>query len=420
MSETGARPCSTCCGRACSTSWPPRRSSRRARRTSRRAGRRSTRQVRGAGDQGGCDAYLRAEPRRRDDEFREFLRLAHRAGDPDAPRARASPEDRPVPAEQQEMWLDQILEQRGTELRAALGPDGVVARCGDGRRARWRSYLEHLRNELAARRRAHGLLPAAARPSACARACRTWRRRRSTRRSTKSCERRRAEVDADPRYKGAGVRADRWRPRACASTVAPRSGGERRGAGAGCGSTAPTTSRACARAYEDERACFDGAVRRGDRHARVIFLRAAALTNELNPRSFEDAEDELRASRTRPLAGRVRGRGAPALRGDRHARRRRPRRLGDARRRAPAAPGARRPCFATDAATGPGAMVGPVRAADRRRALVARASAARRPAGRRWRDHVTTSCASASWTRCCPTSGVVDLARPVLSRGLRC
>jgi hypothetical protein len=220
--------------------------------------------------------------------FREFLRLAI-VQETLARRALGVREGQPVHAEQQEMWLDQVIEQRGTHTPMPPWTDGVAARCGD-LEVRAGDFVAYLRQQLPPEdvksdcyqlllaQRMQQRMPDLA-PEALAAAVEA------------ELARRRAEVAADPEYKGLayetilgsqGVRAaflphdPAVRAAALAHLWVDRTHG-------------PEGLRSV---YEAERELFDG--RHGTaRETRVIFLRAARLTNQLIPRSFEEAEREL-------------------------------------------------------------------------------------------------------------------------------
>ena len=244
-------------------------------------------EIAAAGDGSTLQDHLRQNrvPR---ETFREFLRLAI-VQETLARRALGVPEGRPVPGEQQEMWLDQIVEQRGASYPTPPWADGIAARCGSVV-VRTPDFLEHLRGQLSEPdvreacyqillvRRMLGRMPDLAGDALDAAV-------------QAELARRRAETAADPKYKGlsyeqvvaaSGVRLDTLRrDPAIVSAALAHLWVERGGGEAGL-----------KRAYREERELYDG--RFGEAvEARAIFLRAAVLTNPLNPRSFEDAEREL-------------------------------------------------------------------------------------------------------------------------------
>jgi hypothetical protein len=221
--------------------------------------------------------------------FRDFLRLAI-VQETLARRALGLPPDKAINAEQQELWLDQIVEQRGSQSPPPPWPDGVAGRCGDiaVSASEFLAHLElqiedtQIRDDcfqalLAKRMRARM-------PDLSAEA--------NDRAIDAELARRRADVEREPKYKGMkfeqimaaqGVLLDSLRrdPAIVVSALAhvwvDRTYGD----------------DGLRRVYADERGLFDK--RYGEAYeTRVLFLRAAKLTNQLNPRSYEDAEGELR------------------------------------------------------------------------------------------------------------------------------
>jgi parvulin-like peptidyl-prolyl isomerase len=244
-------------------------------------------EARAKGETGGLPAFLEAE---KVDPliFREFLRLAI-VQETLARRALGLPEGRSVPPDQQEMWLDQVIEQRGTQMPPPPWDDGVAARCGDLTLS-VRDYTQFLRTQLAPElvrdacyqmllaRRVRERLPDLASEALDAAV-------------EAEIARRQAEVAQDPKYKGLsyeqilsaqGMRLDTLRKDPAVITAAlaqvwvDRSHGE----------------EGLREVYAKERAWFDG--RFGEvREVRALFLRGAVLENKLNPRSIEEAEREL-------------------------------------------------------------------------------------------------------------------------------
>lgn len=245
------------------------------------------RDARAGGEPGGLAAALSAQGV---DEtvFREFLRLAI-VQELLSRRALGLSEDRAVNAEQQEMWLDQVIVQRGSQTPPPPWPDGAAARCGDVTLS-VRDYTLFLRTQLdpellreacyqmLLERRARARMPdlAADALSAAVEA---------------EIERRRAETAVDPRYQGLsyeqilsaqGVLLDGLREDPALVTAAlahlwvERTHGE----------------DGLRRVYAGEREWFDG--RFGEfREVCGIFLRGAVFKNQVNPRSLEEAETQL-------------------------------------------------------------------------------------------------------------------------------
>ncbi len=236
--------------------------------------------------------YLRAnrvsEPR-----FREFLRL----GIVQEQLSRAAlgvPANRMINAEQQEMWLDQILQQRGTQFLVAPWTDGVAARCGD-LAVKVPEFLEHLKGQVSDEdmredcyqallaKRARARMPDLAGEG-------------YTRAIEAELARRRAEAEADPRMQGAkfeqvlgaqGLSLDALRRDPAITITALSSLWIERTYG----------EDGLRRVYNEQREWFD--TRFGEaRELRVLFLRGALYKNELNPRTFDEADKELGRLRT--------------------------------------------------------------------------------------------------------------------------
>ncbi len=246
-------------------------------------------QVIAAGQGSGMAAYLR-ESRVDVKTMRRFLRLGI-VQETLSRRALGIPSDRPVPGEQQEMWLDQVVARRGEQMPGPPfeGADPVVARCGD-LELRLSRYRLHLRTQIAPedvredcyqllllerlRARAPDIAPAALDQAIAV-----------------ELDRRRREFAADPKYQGltydqivaaSGMRLDRLRhDPAIVIAALSRLWVERSHDEEGLRET-----------YRGEREWFDE--RFGEAvEVSVIFLQAAVMRNRLNPRSFEDAELEL-------------------------------------------------------------------------------------------------------------------------------
>jgi hypothetical protein len=225
-------------------------------------------------------------------KFREFLRLAI-VQETLARRALGLPEKKPVPGDQQEMWLDQVIAQRGTSTPPPPWPDGVAARCG-GLEIGAGDYLAHLRDQLDPDTLREDCYQALLKKRVLARMSDVSDEGRALAVEAELA-RRRAEAAAEPKYRGltydqvlaaqgsllAALPHD---PAIVSAALAhvwvDRTHGE----------------DGLKQAYASERAWFDG--RFGDAYElRVLFLRAAHLTNALVPRSFGDAERDLDALR---------------------------------------------------------------------------------------------------------------------------
>lgn len=245
------------------------------------------REVVAAGQAPSLEAYLQEEGVDRE-VFGEFLRLAI-VQETLARRALGIPQGREINAEQQEMWLDQVMQQRGTQLPAPPWDDGVVARCGD-LAVSARDFTLFLRTQLpveAVREACYQLLleqrvrarmPDLSAPALAAAV-------------EAEVARRRAEVAEDARYKGLayeqvlaaqGMRIEAVRSdpavvsAACAHLWVDRSFGE----------------EGLRRVYSQEREHFDGLYGEA-REVHALYLRGAVFTNPLNPRTLEQAEAEL-------------------------------------------------------------------------------------------------------------------------------
>jgi parvulin-like peptidyl-prolyl isomerase len=220
--------------------------------------------------------------------FREFLRLGM-VQETLARRALGIPEGREVNAEQQEMWLDQVIEQRGTHWPPPPWPDGIAARCGDVTVSA-KDFTLFLRTQL----------PAETVREACYQILLEQRVRArmpdvSGEALAEALEaeigRRRAEVASDERYKGLsyeqvlaaqGMALDTIQRdpsvvcAALATLWVDRSYGE----------------EGLRKVYAEERSTFDG-LHGEAREVRALFLRGVVFTNELNPRTFAQAEARL-------------------------------------------------------------------------------------------------------------------------------
>ncbi|MCC6408260.1 MAG: peptidylprolyl isomerase [Planctomycetes bacterium] len=240
-----------------------------------------------SGEKGGLSAYLKSNGISLA-TFKEFLRLGI-IQETLARRALGIPEGKPVSGESQELWLDQVMGARGVDYPAPPWPDGVAARCGDVS-VTVDAFAAHLRLQvdratlredcfqalLAKRLRAR--LPALT-DAAVERAVDT------------ELARRRAEFAADPKNQGLS-----YEQAAAATGIRPESLRDdpavRAAALAHLWVDTTWGADGLKRVYQDERAHFDG--RYGEAYrVRILFLRAAVLKNQLNPRSFEEAEREL-------------------------------------------------------------------------------------------------------------------------------
>ena len=222
------------------------------------------------------------------DVFREHLRLAMVQALL-AKRALGIPEDQEINDEKQEMWLNQLLDQRGAQLPPPPWTDGIAARCGDlqVKATEFLEYLHFLLPEddvredcfqLLLQRRARARMPDLSN-EALAKAVEV------------ELDRRRRETERDKRYGGMSYEqlmaaqglAPGFLPRDPAIVIAAlatlwvdRSMGD----------------KGLRAAYAKERESFDGRFGEAiDTH--MILLRAAELPNQLIPRDFPAADREL-------------------------------------------------------------------------------------------------------------------------------
>lgn len=222
------------------------------------------------------------------DVFRDHLKLAM-IQETLARRALGTPAGEELNGEKQEMWLSQILEQRGAQFPPPPWPDGTAARCGD-LEVKVKEFLEFL----------HLLLPPKDVREDCFQALLLKRIRARmpdlapealNKAVDAELDRRRHDTDIDPRYRGlkyeqvmaaqgvqpAYLRLDPAVVIAALATLwVDRSQGD-----AGLRAS-----------YAKERDFFDG--RFGEAiDARMIFLRATPLPNQLIPRDFAAADRDL-------------------------------------------------------------------------------------------------------------------------------
>lgn len=222
------------------------------------------------------------------DVFRDHLRLAM-IQETLARRALDTPPDEKLNGEKQKMWLQQVLEQRGAQLPPPPWPDGIAARCGD-LEVKVKDFLEYLHLllppddvredcfQLLLLKRIRARMPDLA-PAALNKAV------------DAELNRRRHDTEIDPHYRGLsyeqvmgaqGLQAAYLQQdpavviAALATLWVDRAQGD-------------TGLKAV---YAKERELFDG--RYGEAiDARMVFLRASTLPNQLIPRDFPAAEREL-------------------------------------------------------------------------------------------------------------------------------
>lgn len=222
------------------------------------------------------------------EEFREYLRLSI-LQERLAREALGIPEDRPVSGDQQEVWLQQQMIERGLDWPPPPWPNGIVARCGDvvvrerelGRELRKRLPGDEVRESAW-----HVLL-------------------------LRGIEQRMPDLSAEARGRALDAEMDRRRAKVGAAGVQGVSFEEivgSRGTTIAALRADPSVQIAALSwlwvdrtsgpeglraTYEAERALFEGLYGRAVR-AHLHFLKAAKYENELTPRTFEDAEAQLR------------------------------------------------------------------------------------------------------------------------------
>lgn len=244
-------------------------------------------QMRAAGDPDGLAGQMK-KAHMTPAEFRRYLRLAivHEVL---TRRALGKKDGEAVTTEQQELYLDHALEERGFAMFSPPWADGVAAKAG-GVVITDREYLVHLRRSLRPEtlhedayqvlllKRVKQRMPDLA-PDKLAKAV------------DEELKRRRDAIAADPRYKGIpyekllaaqGVLAERLREdpdlvcQALARLWVERNYDD------------PTLKRV----YADEREHLD-AVYGPAIETRMVFLRAADFSREADLRTFKDAEKHL-------------------------------------------------------------------------------------------------------------------------------
>lgn len=253
-------------------------------------------EIRASGVEGGLEAYLESNDVSHD-TFRDYLRLAilHEML---TRRALEVDDETEVSGEQQTQWLAGVLEERGYEELPHPWSDGVVARSGELAITR-DELAEHLRTvlgdeelsdacyELLLEKRVLARLPDLGEDALAAAV-------------DEEIERRRQEAEADERF--AGVSYERLlEAQGLSLDALRRDPAIRVAALARLWIDRTHDDEALRAAYAAEREFFDGLFGEG-LELSALFLRAARFANELNPRTFEEAEEELIE-----LRGRMRG-----------------------------------------------------------------------------------------------------------------
>ncbi len=221
-------------------------------------------------------------------EFRELLRMAI-VQERLCREALGLPPDSPLNGDQQKIWIEKEMADRGLHAPPPPWSDGVAGRCGDVSVSR-AEYETKLRQSLPVedvRETSYQLLVVKgirARMPDFSEAARA-------RAIDAEIEHRRREAEADPRYRGApferllsmqGLSLEALRVDPAVELAAFSKAWVAR--------TYPED--ALRKVYGEERATFDG--RHGEAvRARLLLLRAALLTNPLNPRGFGEAASQL-------------------------------------------------------------------------------------------------------------------------------
>ena len=245
------------------------------------------REIRASGVEGGLAEYLR------DSEvdaatFRRYLELAILHEDLTR-RALDRPAEEPVSGEEQTAWLESVLEARGYEELPHPWADGVVAKSGT-LVLRREDLARHLRTavpraevrdacyEILLEREARARMPDLA-DEALERAVEA------------ELERRGAEARSDPRFQGAAYE-QLLDAQGLSLEALRRDPALRAAALAHAWVDRTWDDDGLRRVYEDERELFDGVY--GEAlELYAIHKRAARYKNDLNPRTFEEAEAEL-------------------------------------------------------------------------------------------------------------------------------
>ncbi|MBL8863259.1 MAG: peptidylprolyl isomerase [Planctomycetes bacterium] len=249
--------------------------------------------IKKGGDAEGLAGHLRRARLSRE-EFRRFLTLAI-FQETLTRRALGLGDDKPVTADQQRLWIEEELGKRGFQPLAPPWKDGVAARAADFTIS-GPEFLSYLRKRLPAdtleedcfqlllEKRMLARMPDLA-PEKLAAAVQA------------ELQRRRDEARLDPKNKGIaldqilaaqGVVVERLREDpALRISALSKLWVER-----------SYDAETLKRVYQDEREWFDGHY--GPAHeVGFLFLRAAGFKNQLNPRTFEEAERELEKLRAR-------------------------------------------------------------------------------------------------------------------------
>ena len=245
-------------------------------------------QVRSSGDAEGIAGMMK-KVRLSPEEFRRFLRLSF-VQETLTRRALGLPEGADVKGEQQELWMDEAMTARGYAEVPPPWKEGVVARCSDFeitltdlvRTLRRRLPTKDLREDcyqLLLIRKITARMP-------------DLSQEKVDRAVEDEIRRRRDDAAADPKNPGIS-----WERRLVAQgyvvDTIRQDPAIRVAALARLWVDRASGPDGLKRTYEAEREHFDGLYGAAIETS-VLFLRGARFKNDLNPRTFEDVEGELR------------------------------------------------------------------------------------------------------------------------------
>ena len=244
-------------------------------------------ETKAGGVAGGLEAYLLEQGIARE-TFREYLRLSI-GQEVLARRALGIPERSPVTGEQQTAWLEEEIAARGYEEQKHPWEGGVIATCGDTVLTR-EKFLEHLRSVLE-----RDELRQAAHESLLERRLRSKLPDVSDEALADAVDReidqRRESAAGDPRYKGITYES-LLGAQGLSIAALQRDPAIRSAALASLWMERNYDEDGLRAVYNEEREAFD---RRFGEGAEVfaIVLKAARYKNQLNPRTFDEANQEL-------------------------------------------------------------------------------------------------------------------------------
>jgi len=253
--------------------------------------------IKRGGDAAGIDGHLK-KARLTRPEFKRFLALGI-VQETMTRRALGLSDDKPVTPDQQKIWIEEELAKRGFQPFTPPWKDGVAARAADFQ-VTGAEFLQYLRQRLPSdtlredcyqlllSKRMLARMPDLA-PEKLQKAV------------AEELQRRRDEAKLDPKNRGIGLD----QILAAQGIVVDRLADDpavRISALSKLWVERSYDAETLKRTYQNERELFDGLY--GPAHeVGFLFLRAAAFKNQLNPRTFEEAEREIAG-----FAGRARTR----------------------------------------------------------------------------------------------------------------